>query len=110
MPLPTSSGVRPRSSARRLALGAFAIVAIGGVALGTAPQMSQAATTATTVAPAGPASFADVVDRVKGAVVSVKVKNFRRQRRAVGTARPFSRDSSSYFCVNAMFPGKCTKQ
>ena len=73
MPLPTSSGVRPRSM-RAALLGAVAIVAIGGVALGTAPQMSQAATTATTVAPAGPASFADVVDRVKGAVVSVKVK------------------------------------
>jgi serine protease Do len=59
---------------RAALLGAVAIVAIGGVALGTAPQMSQAAIAATTVAPVGPASFADVVDRVKGAVVSVKVK------------------------------------
>ena len=55
-------------------LGAVAIVAIGGVALESVPQFSHAATVATSVAPAGPASFADVVDRVKGAVVSVKVK------------------------------------
>jgi serine protease Do len=68
------AGVRPRNL-RGALLGAVAIVALGGVALETAPQLSNAATTATTsIAPAGPASFADVVDRVKGAVVSVKVK------------------------------------
>jgi serine protease Do len=55
-------------------LGAVAIVAIGGVALESVPQFSHSALAATSVAPAGPASFADVVDRVKGAVVSVKVK------------------------------------
>jgi serine protease Do len=72
MSFPGSADFRPRSL-RAALLGAVAIVAIGGVALESVPQMSHAATAAT-VAPAGPASFADVVDRVKGAVVSVKVK------------------------------------
>src|ERR1700723_2653508 len=46
---------------------------LGGAAFETSvAPVSAAATTAQ--APAGPASFADVVDRVKPAVVSVKVK------------------------------------
>jgi serine protease Do len=73
MSLPNSASVRPRSL-RAALLGAAAIVAIGGVALESLPQFSQAAIAATSASPAGPASFADVVDRVKGAVVSVKVK------------------------------------
>jgi serine protease Do len=73
MSLPNSASDRPRSL-RAALLGAVAIVAIGGVALESVPQLSHAATAAISVAPAGPASFADVVDRVKGAVVSVKVK------------------------------------
>jgi serine protease Do len=73
MSLPNPASIRPRSL-RGALLGAVAIVAIGGVALESVPQFSHAATAATSVAPAGPASFADVVDRVKGAVVSVKVK------------------------------------
>jgi serine protease Do len=72
MSFPGSADFRPRSL-RGALLGAVAIVAIGGVALESAPQISHAAAAAS-VAPAGPASFADVVDRVKGAVVSVKVK------------------------------------
>ncbi len=73
MSLPNSAGVRPRSL-RAALLGAVAIVAIGGVAFEAVPQASLSAMAATSVSQAGPASFADVVDRVKGAVVSVKVK------------------------------------
>jgi serine protease Do len=73
MSFPNFASDRPRSL-RAALLGAVAIVAVGGIALENVPQFSQAALAATSVSPAGPASFADVVDRVKGAVVSVKVK------------------------------------
>jgi serine protease Do len=73
MSLPNPASVRPRSL-RGALLGAVAIVAVGGVALEGIPQFSHSALAATSVAPVGPASFADVVDHVKGAVVSVKVK------------------------------------
>ncbi len=71
---------RPPYSLRAALLGAVALAALGGVAVETSVAPVSAAdtitqTAATTVqAPAGPASFADVVDRVKPAVVSVKVK------------------------------------
>jgi serine protease Do len=71
---------RPSYSFRAALLGAVALAALGGVAVETSvAPVSAAATTAqadatTAQAPAGPASFADVVDRVKPAVVSVKVK------------------------------------
>ena len=64
---------RPSYSFRAALLGAVALAALGGVAFETSvAPVSAAATTAQV--PAGPASFADVVDRVKPAVVSVKVK------------------------------------
>ena len=64
---------RPSYSLRAALLGAVALAALGGVAFETSVvPVSAAATTAQV--PAGPASFADVVDRVKPAVVSVKVK------------------------------------
>ena len=64
---------RPSYSLRAALLGAVALAALGGVAFETSvAPVSAAATSAQ--APAGPASFADVVDRVKPAVVSVKVK------------------------------------
>ncbi len=63
-----------RPSFRAALLGAVAVLAIGGAVLENPGVTSGAAVAATTAAPAGPASFADVVDRVKGAVVSVKVK------------------------------------
>src|SRR6516162_440256 len=64
---------RPSYSLRAALLGAVALAALGGVAIETSvAPVSAAATSAQ--APAGPASFADVVDRVKPAVVSVKVK------------------------------------
>ena len=69
---------RPSYSHRVALLGAVALAALGGVAVETSvAPVSAAATTAEAPAvhaPAGPASFADVVDRVKPAVVSVKVK------------------------------------
>ncbi len=74
---------RSSYSLRAALLGAVALAALGGVAAETSiAQVSAAATTAqapavqapAVQAPAGPASFADVVDRVKPAVVSVKVK------------------------------------
>ena len=69
---------RPSYSLRAALLGAVALAALGGLAAETslAPVFA-AATTAeapAVQAPAGPSSFADVVDRVKPAVVSVKVK------------------------------------
>ncbi len=64
---------RPPYSFRAALLGAVALAALGGVVAETSvAPVSAAATTAQ--APAGPASFADVVDRVRPAVVSVKVK------------------------------------
>jgi serine protease Do len=65
--------VRPTNSLRAALLGAVALAALGGVAFETSVAPVDAAATAAQ-APAGPASFADVVDRVKPAVVSVKVK------------------------------------
>jgi serine protease Do len=74
---------RSSYSLRAALLGAVALAALGGVAAETSiAPVSAAATTAqapaaeapAVQAPAGPASFADVVDRVKPAVVSVKVK------------------------------------
>src|SRR6202042_1290308 len=69
---------RPSYSLRAALLGAVALAAIGGVAVETSvAPVSAAATNAqapAVQAPAGPASFADVVDRVKPAVVSLRVK------------------------------------
>jgi serine protease Do len=55
-------------------LGAVAVVALAGVALESGAFSSIAALAETKPPSAGPASFADVVDRVKTSVVSVKVK------------------------------------
>jgi serine protease Do len=64
---------RPSYSFRAALLGAVALVALGGVAFET--SVAPVSAEATSVqAPAGPGSFADIVDRVKPAVVSVKVK------------------------------------
>jgi serine protease Do len=64
---------RPSYSLRAALLGAVALTALGGVAFETSLEPVSAAATSAQ-APAGPASFADIVDRVKPAVVSVKVK------------------------------------
>jgi serine protease Do len=63
-----------RRPLRAALMGAVAIVAVGGIAMEAVPLASSFAVAATNAPAAGPASFADVVDRVKGAVVSVKVK------------------------------------
>ncbi|MGD0642523.1 MAG: Do family serine endopeptidase [Roseiarcus sp.] len=69
-PIPHS----PSRSLRAALLGAVALVALGGAALESGAFSSGYAVAATTQPSAGPASFADVVDRVKSSVVSVKVK------------------------------------
>jgi len=67
-------------SPRRVLLGAVACAAFGGAAMEKAfdPAHAVAATAMNGAAaaqpPAGPGSFADIVDRVEPAVVSVKVK------------------------------------
>ena len=61
-------------SFRSALLGAVALLALGGAALESATIFPTQAIAAATSPSAGPASFADVVDRVKGSVVSVKVK------------------------------------
>ncbi len=64
---------RPKS-VRAALLGAVAVAAVGAVTIEALPLSTYPAVAAATVASPGPASFADVVDHVKGAVVSVKVK------------------------------------
>jgi serine protease Do len=64
---------RPKSF-RAALLGAAAVVAVGGLTIEALPLATYPALAGSAVSSAGPASFADVVDRVKGAVVSVKVK------------------------------------
>jgi serine protease Do len=70
---------RPSYTFRAALLGAVALAALSGVAVETSVEPVSAASTsdsapAVHAQAAGPASFADVVDRVKPAVVSVKVK------------------------------------
>ena len=55
-------------------LGAAAVAAVGSVAFEKGAFSASAEIAAATQPSAGPASFADVVDRVKTSVVSVKVK------------------------------------
>ncbi len=66
--------VRPIKSFRSALLGAAAVAAVGGLTIEALPLSTYSAVAGPTAAQAGPASFADVVDHVKGAVVSVKVK------------------------------------
>ena len=78
---------RPKS-VRAALLGAAAITAIGAVTIETLPLSSYSAVAATAMTSAGPASFADVVDHVKGAVVSVKVKIDETNASDEGDAQP----------------------
>ncbi len=68
------SPLRPRRPLRIALLGAVAAIAIGAVAVENGAFAPSFAVAADTQPSAGPASFADVVDRVKSSVVSVKVK------------------------------------
>ncbi len=66
---------RRRSASRLALMGAAAALAFGG-AFGAPIGPAFAEAPSVTVAPAtGPASFADIVERVKGAVVAMKVKS-----------------------------------
>ena len=78
---------RPRSL-RAALLGAAAIAAVGGLTIEALPLSTYPAFAGATVASAGPASFADVVDHVKGAVVSVKVKIDETNASYDGDAQP----------------------
>jgi len=64
---------RRRRASRIALMGAAAALALG-VGFGAPVGSAFADVSSVTTAPAGPASFADVVDRVKGAVVAIKVK------------------------------------
>ncbi len=78
-----------RSRAFRAALlGAAAVAAVGALSIEMMPLASYPAVAAATAASAGPASFADLVDRVKGAVVSVRVKIDESNVSYDGGARP----------------------
>jgi serine protease Do len=55
-------------------MGAAAVAALTGITLESGAILSSAANAQAASPSAGPASFADVVDRVKSSVVSVKVK------------------------------------
>jgi len=68
------SPLRPRRKLRAALLGAVAAVAIGAAVVETGALAPGYAVADTQQPSAGPASFADVVDRVKSSVVSVKVK------------------------------------
>src|SRR6202050_3060701 len=70
VPFPTPG----RRTLRGALLGAAAVAALGGVAFENGAFSPAAAAAAAPQPSAGPASFADVVDRVKTSVVSVKVK------------------------------------
>jgi serine protease Do len=67
------STARPKSF-RAALLGAAAVIAVGSLTIEALPLSTHPAFAGSTVTSAGPSSFADLVDRVKGAVVSVKVK------------------------------------
>ena len=71
--VPNTFSSRPKSL-RATLLGAAALAAVGAVSFQTLPIASHPALAAASATLAGPSSFADVVDRVKGAVVSVRVK------------------------------------
>ncbi|HXT05915.1 MAG TPA: serine peptidase, partial [Roseiarcus sp.] len=73
-----------RRTLRRAWLGAAAAASLGGAALGA----TAAAAPAYAAETAGPASFADIVDHVKGAVVSVKVKLADVAEDEVGARKP----------------------
>ena len=68
------SPLRPRRKLRAALLGAVAAIAIGAAVIETGAYAPNSAVADTQQTLAGHASFADVVDRVKTSVVSVKVK------------------------------------
>lgn len=84
LPVLTFSAHRPRSTRRlsRAALFGATALALGTALSGSAvatQARAESALIAPTVNPSGPVSFADMVDRVKGAVVAIKVKAVERE-------------------------------
>ncbi|MEK4035239.1 Do family serine endopeptidase [Methylocystis sp. IM3] len=67
---------QPRRRASRFALMGAAGALAFGAAIGAPVGKAFAEAPATLSAPVGPSSFADVVERVKGAVVAIKVKAY----------------------------------
>jgi len=71
---------RPRLASRFALMGAAAALALGAAVGAPVNKAFAEAPSSVTVAPVGPASFADVVERVKGAVVAVKVKAYEESQ------------------------------
>ncbi|HUZ66033.1 MAG TPA: Do family serine endopeptidase [Beijerinckiaceae bacterium] len=82
-PAPENSVAR-RPAVRVALLGAVAAIALGGVATDYAIGPHKAFAQTQVVAPVGPQSFADIVSRVKPAVVSVKVRMVEKQTADAG--------------------------
>lgn len=91
-----SAPTRRRRASRLALMGAAAALAFGA-AVGAPVQKAFAeAPLAQTAAPAtGPASFADVVERVKGAVVAIKVKAYEESQNPFD-GQEFSPDDPMY--------------
>ncbi|WP_457796240.1 Do family serine endopeptidase [Methylocystis sp. S23] len=87
---------RRRRASRLALMGAAAALAFG---LGVGAPVNAAfaeASSSVTVAPAGPASFADVVERVKGAVVAIKVKGYEESQNPFEGQGELSPDDPMY--------------
>lgn len=80
-PAHDESARRPRARIRAFLLSAVAAASLGAAVGGSPISPARAESPASqTLAPvSGPASFADVVERVKGAVVAIKVKAVEEQ-------------------------------
>ncbi|PPD44639.1 MAG: serine peptidase [Methylocystis sp.] len=71
---------RRRRASRIALMGAAAALAFGAAVGAPVGKAFAEAPSVTLAQPAGPASFADVVERVKGAVVAIKVKSVEEQQ------------------------------
>jgi serine protease Do len=90
---------RRRRPLRAALLGAAAILAIGAATPGLAPWSAahaEAPLTQSLAPVAGPASFADIVERVKGAVVAIKVKSVETAQNQGFDAQDLSPDDPLY--------------
>ena len=88
--------IAPRRASRFALMGAVAALAFGA-AVGAPVSPAFAEASSVSVGPAaGPASFADVVERVKGAVVAIKVKGYEEQQSPFEGAPEMSPDDPMY--------------
>ncbi len=89
---------RPRRPLRAALLSAGAALALGAGLYESAPLSARAeAPIAPTTQAAGPASFAEIVDRVKGAVVAIKVKSVDTSQGLEEEAPEISPDDPLYY-------------